>query len=125
MAGLSRRFSAFALLAIVLPAAIVAVLGYVSLQQWRRSSALLFREQAHALAAMVAEKVSLVLRRSEDEFLSRLESRLGGGPPEPRAIDALLQSAPLIHRLAVFDRQGERLYPVAWTADAAAILAGG
>lgn len=124
MASLSRRFSVFALLAIVLPAAIVAVLGYVSLQQWRRSSELLFREQARALAAMAAEKVSLVLRRSEDEFLSRLESGLGGGPPEPRAIDALLESTPLIQRLAIFDRRGRRLYPVTWNADDAAILGG-
>src|SRR5262247_1830607 len=106
MAGLSRRFSAFALLAIVLPAAIVAVLGYVSLQQWRRSSELLFREQARALAAMAAEKVSLMLRRSEDEFLSRLESGPDHGEPDPGAIHALLESAPLIHRLAIFNRRG-------------------
>ena len=125
MAGLSRRFSTFALLAIVLPAAIVAVLGYVSLQQWRRSSELLFREQSRALAAMAAEKVSLVLRRSEDEFLSRLESLLDSGGLEPSTIDALLESAPLIRRLAIFDQRGERLYPMAWSADDAAILAGG
>src|SRR5262245_49025496 len=124
MAAPSRRFSAFALLAIVLPAAIVAVLGYVSLQQWRRSSELLFREQAHALAAMAAEKVSLVLRRSEDEFLARLQSTLDNSQPDPRAIQALLEGAPLIRRLAIFDRRGERLYPATWNADDAAILTG-
>jgi len=124
MAAPSRRFSAFALLAIVLPAAIVAVLGYVSLQQWRRSSELLFREQAHALAAMAAEKVSLVLRRSEDEFLVRLQSTLDNRQPDPRAIQALLEGVPLIRRLAIFDRRGERLYPATWNVDDAAILTG-
>src|SRR5262245_18863908 len=125
MAGPSRRFSAFALLAIVLPAVTVAVLGYVSLQQWRRSSELLFREQAHALAAMAAEKVSLVLRRAEEEFLARLESTLDRDQLDPRAIHALLESTPLIRRLAIFDRRGERLYPAIWNADDAAILTGG
>jgi hypothetical protein len=48
----SARFSALALLAIVAPAIIVAVIGYVSIRQWEASSELLYREQARDMATM-------------------------------------------------------------------------
>ena len=47
------RFAAFALLAIVVPAVILAVLGYHSLRQWHRSADALFREQSRSMAVMV------------------------------------------------------------------------
>jgi hypothetical protein len=40
------RLALLALLAIAVPAAIVAVLGFVSLRHWQASAELLFREQA-------------------------------------------------------------------------------
>ncbi len=115
-------FSTFALLAIVVPVTIVAVLGYVSLRQWERSSELLFREQARDLATMAAEKVSMVLRHAEDEFLSRLEGRLHNGSIDPAAVDGLLSASPLIRRLYLFDRRGTRLYPTAWRDDDASVF---
>lgn len=68
------RFSAFALLAVVLPAGILAVLSYLALRQWESASELLLREQAREMAAMAAEKVGMVLVRAEEEILARLQS---------------------------------------------------
>jgi signal transduction histidine kinase len=107
------RYSTLALLAIVVPAAIVAGLGYLSLRQWDRSAELLFREQARDTASMAAEKVAMVLRHGADEFLSRLESRLGEGAPWRDAVTALLQDAPLVARLYLVDRGGALVYPPA------------
>src|SRR5712691_1901242 len=89
------RFAAFAMLAIVLPAAILAVLGYLSLRQWQSSAALLFREQSREMAAMAAEKVKVVLLQTEDEIIGRIR--------------------PLVERLYLFDRQGRLLFPATWT----------
>ena len=66
MSGTLGRRSTLALLAIAVPAAIVAVLGYVSLRQWERSAELLFREQARDMASMAAEKIAGPRRKSED-----------------------------------------------------------
>jgi len=49
-----------ALVAIVVPVTIIAVLGYASLRQWEASSDLLFHEQARDMAAMAAEKVTMM-----------------------------------------------------------------
>src|SRR5439155_12022938 len=95
----SARFSALALLAIVAPAAVVAVLGYVSIRQWEASSELLYREQARDMAAMAAEKVEMTLRRAEDVFLDRLQAALRSGAPPERAVDQLMADSPLIRRL--------------------------
>ena len=81
----SARFSALALLAIVAPATIVAVLGYVSIRQWEASSELLYREQARDMATMAAEKVETTLRRTEDAVLDRLQAALRFGTPPERA----------------------------------------
>jgi signal transduction histidine kinase len=113
----AARFSALALLAIVVPAAIVAVLGYLSLRQWDRSAELLFREQARDTASMAAEKVSMVLRHGADDFLSRLEARLAGGAPWRDAVSALLRESPLVARLYLVERRGALVYPPA-TGDA-------
>lgn len=72
------RFSAFGLLAIVLPAAILAALGYVSLRQWETSAELLLRAQARHLASMMTEKVEMLLSHTEDEILNRIETICGG-----------------------------------------------
>ena len=78
MRWLWTKFSVFAL-AIVVPAVIVAVLGYVSLRQWERSAELLFREQARDVASMAAEKIEMLLRQSDDELLARLLTIVEGG----------------------------------------------
>jgi signal transduction histidine kinase len=113
----SARFSALALLAIVAPAAIVAVLGYVSIRQWEASSELLYREQARDMAAMAAEKVEMTLRRTEDAFLDRVQAALRSGPPLERAVDQALADTPLIRRLYLIGPRGELVYPAAWRDD--------
>jgi signal transduction histidine kinase len=105
------RFVAFALLAIVLPAAILAVLGYHSLRQWRRSADELFREQSRSMAVMVAEKVDLALRHAEYAVMGRLEAVTRSGVVAPDALDTLLKDTPLVARLALFDRTGRTVYP--------------
>ena len=59
----SARFSLLALLAIAVPATIVAILGYISIRQWEASSELLYREQARDMASMAAAKIEMMLRR--------------------------------------------------------------
>ncbi|MGH7343201.1 MAG: hypothetical protein ACREKH_22160, partial [Candidatus Rokuibacteriota bacterium] len=107
----SARFSALALLAIVAPAAIVAVLGYVSIRQWEASSELLYREQARDMAAMAAEKVEMTLRRTEDAFLDRLQAALRAGTPPGRGVDEVLADSPLVRRLYLIGQRGELLHP--------------
>jgi signal transduction histidine kinase len=99
----------------VAPAAIVAVLGYVSLRQWQASAELLFREQARDVAAMAAEKVEMMLRHAEDGFLDRLQVALASSAAPPaRALDALVADTPIVRRLYLFERSGALLYPRAW-----------
>ena len=118
----SARLPVLALAAIVAPAAIVAVLGWVSLRQWEASAELLFREQARDMAAMAAEKVEMMLRREEDALLDRLREALGAPAAAP-ALDALVRGAPLVDRLYVLDRRGRELYPPATGPEDAAVLA--
>jgi signal transduction histidine kinase len=105
------RFAAFALLAIVLPAVILATLGYHSLRQWRRSADELFREQSRSMAVMVAEKVDLALRNVEYGIMGRLEAAARSGAIGSDAVDALLVDTPLIARLAIVDGNGRLVYP--------------
>ena len=101
----------FTLLAIVLPAATVAVLGYVSLRQWQHSAELLSREQARDVAAMAADKVEMVLRATEDDALARLQATLAArGPVEP-ALDGFVAATPIAQRLYVLDRGARVVYP--------------
>ena len=108
---MTTRFSTLALAAIVAPATIVAVLGWVSLRQWEASAELLFREQARDMASMAAEKVEMMLRHSEDAFLERLGGALGEKDLDARSLDALRAQAPLVGRLYLVDRQGRLAYP--------------
>jgi signal transduction histidine kinase len=105
------RFAAFALLAIVVPAVILAVLGYHSLRQWHRSADALFREQSRSMAVMVAEKVDMALSHAEYGILGRLEAATRGGAVAPDAVAALIAETPLVARLALFDRDGRAVYP--------------
>jgi signal transduction histidine kinase len=105
------RFAAFALLAIVVPAVILAVLGYHSLRQWHRSADELFRVQSRSMAVMVAEKVDMALRHAEYGVMGRLEAATRGGTVAPGALEALLADTPLISRLALYDREGRSVYP--------------
>src|SRR5712692_4785682 len=117
------RFAAFALLAIVLPAAILAVLGYLSLRQWQSSSALLFREQSREMAAMAAEKVKVVLLQTEDEIVGRIRRVVEQPDFTPAAMQNVVDAAPFVERLYLFDRQGRLLFPSTWTARDAEALA--
>jgi signal transduction histidine kinase len=105
------RFTAFALLAIVAPAVILATIGYHSLRQWRRSADELFREQSRSMAVMVADKVDLALRNVEYGIMGRLEAAARSGSIAPDALQALLVDAPLIARLTIFDASGSPVYP--------------
>jgi signal transduction histidine kinase len=105
------RFATFALLAIVVPAAILAILGYHSLRQWRRSADELFREQSRSMAVMVAEKVDLALRNVEFGIMGRLEASTRNGTVAPDVVEALLADTPLIARVAIFEASGRRVYP--------------
>ena len=105
------RFAAFALVGIVLPAGILAVLGYHSLRQWEASADLLFREQAREMAAMAAEKVEAALRRAEDEILARIHPLVAESRLDPDALRDLQAGAPLIRRLYLTDPQGRLIFP--------------
>ncbi len=111
------RFAAFGLLAIVLPAAILAVLGYLSLRQWETSAELLFREQARDLASMTTEKVEMLLGHTEDEILNRLEAILRRPDFTPGALGEVQATTPLIERLYLVDRRGRVLFPPALAGD--------
>jgi len=116
------RFSAFGLLAVVLPAAILAVLGYVSLRQWEASAELLFREQARDLASMTTEKVEMLLSHTEDEILSRIEAILQRSGFTPATLGEVAATVPLIGRLYLVDRGGRLLFPAALTREDAGVV---
>ncbi|MFI4946530.1 MAG: histidine kinase dimerization/phospho-acceptor domain-containing protein, partial [Burkholderiales bacterium] len=120
----TTRLSALALIAIVAPATIVAILGYVSLRQWERSAELLFREQARDVATMAAEKVEMMLRVAEDAFLARVQAQLATGDTSEPALDRIVADSRLVRRLYVFERDGSLLYPRAWRDPADATLFG-
>jgi signal transduction histidine kinase len=95
----------FALAAIVVPAVIVAALGYVSLRQWQRSADVLFREQARDIAVMASDKVEMVLKRAEDALLAALQTALDRG----ESLEPVASADPLAARLDLFDRRGHPL----------------
>jgi len=117
------RLSLMALLAIAVPAAIVAVLGWVSLRHWQASAELLFREQARDMAAMAVDKIEMTLRETENDLIAELESALEAPGSLATALDAFLAAHPLIRRLYLFDRRGELLYPATRDGADAAIFA--
>jgi signal transduction histidine kinase len=81
-------FSRWALVAVVVAAAVLAALGWVSLRQWERSAESAFREQARDMASMAAEKFEMVLRSAPDDVIARL--RFAAATTDPRALEAAL-----------------------------------
>lgn len=116
------RFSIFGLLAIVLPAAVLAVLGYLSLRQWEASADLLFREQARDLASMTTEKVEMLLQHTEDEILGRIEALMRQPDFAPATLAEVAATAPFIERLYLVDRGGRLLFPAALTREDAGVV---
>jgi signal transduction histidine kinase len=110
----TARLSALALAAIAAPAAIVAVLGFLSLRQWQTSAELLFREQARDVASMAAQKVDMMLRHAEEAFLDRLQARLAAGDDPAGSLDSLAAESKLVGRLYLIGRDGRLRYPAAW-----------
>jgi signal transduction histidine kinase len=108
------RFSVLALVAIVVPAIIVAALGWVSLRQWERSAELLRREQARDMATMAAEKVEMALRQIEDRFVQRLQTAVAAGDVDAAALDRVVVGEPLIRSLYLVNGRGQLLYPRHW-----------
>ena len=117
------RLSLLALLAIAVPAAIVAVLGCVSLRHWQASAELLFREQARDMAAMAVDKIEMTLRETENGLIAELQGALEAPGPLARALDDFRAAHPLVRRLYLFDRRGELLYPATRDEGDAAIFA--
>jgi signal transduction histidine kinase len=107
----------------VIPAVIVAGLGYVSLRQWERSAELLFREQARDVASMAADKIEMLLRQSDDELLARLGAIVERGDFTPPTLEAFTRANPLVHRLYLLDRAGRLLYPATPAEGDAAVFA--
>jgi hypothetical protein len=118
----TARLSALILIAIAAPAAVVAVLGYLSLRQWQVSAELLFREQARDVAVMAAQKVDMMLRHADDGFVDRLQLQLASGDAGAAALDRLVAETPLVRRLYLVGPGGRLRYPAAFRdeADAAA-----
>ncbi len=106
-----KRFAIWAFGAVILAAAILAVLGYVSLRQWEVSAELLFREQARDMALMAAEKVAMAIVKSEEESLGALQAVVADPAFRPEALGAWMARTPLFDRVHLFDRQGRLLYP--------------
>ena len=111
LTSVRARLSLLALLAIAVPAGIVAVLGYVSLRHWQASAELLFREQARDMAAMAVDKIEMTLRETENGLVAALQGALEAPAPLAGSLGAFLAAHPLVRRLYVFDRRGELLYP--------------
>ena len=88
-----NSFSRWALGAVVVAAAVLAALGWISLRQWERSAEFVFREQARDMATMAAEKLEMVLRRVPDDVVTRLRSAAAAG--DPRALEAVLAETPV------------------------------
>ena len=120
---LTGSVAAFALPAILLPAAILAVLGYVSLRQWETAADLLFREQSTAMAAMAAEKVRTVLTQAEDEAVQRIQSTVERHGVSPDALHESLARSPVVTRLYLLDQRGRVRFPPDWTAAEADVIA--
>jgi signal transduction histidine kinase len=97
----------------VVPAAIVAGLGYVSLRHWQASAEVLFREQARDMAVMAADKIEMTLREAEDGLMEGLQAALQAPGSLEASLAAFAAAHPLVRRLWVFDRRGELLYPPA------------
>jgi hypothetical protein len=75
------------------------------------------------MAVMAADTIEMTLCEAEDELLNRLQAALVSADSLPVALAQFKASHPLVHRLYVFDRNGELLYPTARHEGDAAIFA--
>ena len=66
---------------------------------------------------MAAEKVEMVLVRTEDKIVADAQSLVTSPDFTPAILDGLLVRVPLIQRLYLFDRQGKLLFPLVWTGE--------
>jgi signal transduction histidine kinase len=83
-------FSRWALVSVVVAAAVLAAVGWISLRQWERSAAQVVREQARDTAAMAAEKIEMVLRDVPDDVIARLRYAAGARDIRPDALEAVV-----------------------------------
>jgi signal transduction histidine kinase len=119
-----KRFGVLAFGAVIAAAAVLAVLGYLSLRQWEASADLLFRAQARDMAAMAAEKLEMTILKAEEECLSGLQLLLLDPAFRPEMVRSWLAKTGLVERAYLFDRQGRLLYPADAGGEDAAVLAG-
>jgi signal transduction histidine kinase len=119
-----RTFLVGSLLLIVVAAAILAVLGYVSLRQWEASAELLFSEQTRNMASMAAETIEMGLEQLEDGILGRLAEEIGAADFVPARLDTFRASAPLVQDLYLADLEGRLLFPANASPDAGPLVAG-
>jgi signal transduction histidine kinase len=82
--------SRWALISVVVAAAVLAAVAWVSLREWERSAAQVVREQARDMAAMAAEKIEMVLRDVPDDVIARLRYAQGARDIRPGALEALV-----------------------------------
>src|SRR5512145_1877273 len=78
--------SRYVLGAVVVAAAVLAALGWVSLRQWERSAELVYREQARDMAAMAAEKLEMLLRGAPPDTVARIRSAEGAPAAQVEAL---------------------------------------
>jgi signal transduction histidine kinase len=109
--------------AVFLAAAVLAVLGYLSLRRWEVAAELQLREQARDTAAMAAEKVEMALGRAEQDGIASLQAAALLSDFGPAAVEAWKARHPLFDRVYVFDRRDRMRYPVASTSEEARLIA--
>ena len=78
--------------AVVVAAAVLAALGWVSLRQWERSAELVYREQPRDMDAMAAEKLEMLLRGAPPDTVARIRSAEGAPAAQ---VEALLAEGPV------------------------------
>jgi signal transduction histidine kinase len=81
--------------AVVVAAAVLAALGWVSLRQWERSAEVVYREQARDMAAMAAEKIEMLLRGTPGDAVARLRALVASGAVPPEQVEAMLAQDPV------------------------------
>jgi signal transduction histidine kinase len=101
-----KWFERTAIAAVVIAAAVLAVLGYVSLRQWQLSAELLFREQARDMAAMAAQRVEMSVLKAEEECLGSLQVLLLDPDFRPEMVDAWKAGARLVGQVSLVDGEG-------------------
>jgi signal transduction histidine kinase len=106
-----KRTAVLVFAAVILAAAVLAVLGYLSLRQWEAGAELLFREQARDVAAMAAEKIEMSIAQAEEQCLGDLQRALAGPAEEAQALADWRRKATLVDRAYLFDRARRLLYP--------------